>query len=83
MDVLDGDLEAVESASFGDLHFLHEADAQVFVDDAVRGGKEGEDVGDEVAFVVVERFPVLDIAAKINFFSCTEGNSEEGEEMRR
>ena len=62
VDVLHHDLEAVEAAGFGDLHFAAEALDEVLVDDAVGGGEEGEDVGDEEALVVVEALvPVVEI----------------------
>ena len=70
MDVFNGDLETIECAGFGDLDFLHETDTEVFVDDAVGSGEEGEDVGDEVAFVVVKGFPVLGVGTKVDFFRC-------------
>ena len=53
MDVLDGNLEAIEASCFGDCDFGDEVAAQVFVDNSVRGSEEGEDVGDEVSFVVL------------------------------
>lgn len=58
MDVLHGDLEAVEAAGLGDLHLGAEVLSQILVDDAVGSGKEGQDIFDEVAFVVVEFLPV-------------------------
>ena len=73
VDVLDSDLEAVEGASLGDLDLAHEANTQVFIDNAVGCCEKGEDVGDEVALVVVEGLPVLVVAAKIDFFGCREG----------
>ena len=45
--VFDGDLEAVKGAGFRGGHVRHEAEGQVFEDDAVGGGEEGEDVHDE------------------------------------
>lgn len=41
MDVLDGDLEAVEGARLGDLDLLHEAAGEILQNDAVGGGEEG------------------------------------------
>lgn len=70
VDVFNGNLEAVESTGFWDLDFLHEAYAQVFEDNSVGGGKEGEDMRDEVLFTVVEGFPVNHVTAKVDFLSC-------------
>lgn len=53
MNVLHHDLETVEAACLGDLNFTAEALDEVLIDDAVRGGEEGEDVGDEVTLVVI------------------------------
>jgi hypothetical protein len=77
MDVLDSDLESVKGAGFRDLDFLHETNSEIFVDNAVGSGKEGEDVGNEVAFVVVEGFPMHEIAAKIDFFGCRKERKKE------
>jgi len=44
VDVLHGDLEAVEAARLGQLYLGGEALDEVLVDDAVRRGEEGEDV---------------------------------------
>jgi hypothetical protein len=78
MDVLDGDLEAVESAGFRDLNFFHETDPQIFIDDAVRGSKESQDVRNEMLLVIGQRLPVLDVAAQIDFFGCSERLRKEG-----
>ncbi len=53
MDVLDGNLEAIEASCFGDCDFSDEVAAKVFVDDSVGGSEEGKDVGDEVLFIVL------------------------------
>lgn len=52
-----------------DLHLLHEAHAEVLEDDAVRGGEEGENVGDEVLLVIGELLPVLHVVAQVNLLS--------------
>jgi len=72
VDVLDGDLEAVESTGLGDLDFLHEAGGEVFENDTVGGGKEGEDVGDEVALAVGEGVPVAEVLGEVNLFGGPE-----------
>jgi len=42
----------------GNLHLVAEVDNEVLVDNAVRGGEEGEDVRNEVALVVGHALPV-------------------------
>ncbi len=44
-----------------DLNLLHEPNAQVFQHDAVRSGKEGQNVRDEVLLIRGELFPVLHV----------------------
>ena len=74
VNVFDGDLEAVEAASFGHLHLLHEALDQVLVDDAVAGGEEGQHVRQEVALVLLERLPVGQIATQVHLLDGPEGS---------
>jgi len=72
VDVFDSDLETVESTRFRDLNFFHESSGEIFEDDTVGGGEEGEDMGNEVAFAVGEVVPVLKIGGKIDFFGGPE-----------
>ena len=44
MDVLDGNLEAVETPGFWRRDLCCEVAAEVFIDDAIGGSKEGENV---------------------------------------
>ena len=44
MDVLDGNLKAVEAAGFGRCDFRRKIAAKVLVDDAIRCREEGKDV---------------------------------------
>ena len=44
-----------------DLDLLHEPNAQVFQHDAVRSGKESQNVRDEVLLIRGELFPVLHV----------------------
>ena len=44
-----------------DLNILHEPNAQVFQHDAVRSGKESQNVRDEVLLIRGELFPVLHV----------------------
>ncbi|PON95382.1 hypothetical protein TorRG33x02_089040 [Trema orientale] len=66
VDVLDGDLEAVEGTRLRDLDLLHEPPGEVLQDDAVRGGEEGEHVGDEVLLVGGHRLPLPDVLGEVH-----------------
>lgn len=62
MDVFHHDLEAVEAARFRYLDFAAETLDEIFIDDAIRCGEEGEDVRDEVSLIVIEAVvPVVEI----------------------
>ena len=61
MDVLNCNLEAIKTSCFGDRDFSGEVAAQIFVDDSIRGGKESEDVRDEVMFSVRQSDPVREV----------------------
>jgi hypothetical protein len=55
------------------LDFVAESLDQVFVDDAVRGGKEGKDVGDEMSLIIVELvLPIVQILGEVNLFGGPE-----------
>lgn len=74
MNVLDHDLESVKASSFRDLDLVGEALEEVLVDDAVRGGKEGEDVGDEEALVLGEAvLPVVHVLGEVDLLGGPEG----------
>lgn len=66
VNVLDGDLEAVKGAGLGDLDLLHKTAGEVFEYDAVGGGEEGKDVGDEMALAVGESVPMADVLREID-----------------
>ena len=53
-----------------DLDLRHEALAQVLKHDAVTGGKEGQDVTNEVLLVRTELFPVRCITAQVHLLGC-------------
>lgn len=53
-----------------ELDLAHEANAEVFEDDTVGRGEEGEDVRDEVLLVIAQGFPVLDVVGKVNLLGC-------------
>ena len=46
--------------------------AEVLVNDAIRRGEEGKDVGDEVAFVVSETIPICSVGLEVDLFSSPE-----------
>jgi len=48
----------------------HEADAQVFEDDAVGRGKKRENVGDKVLLVGRQLLPVRGVPAQVDFLGC-------------
>jgi hypothetical protein len=49
-----------------ELDLAHEAHAEVLENDTVGGREEGEDVGDEVLFVIGEGLPVLQVVAQVD-----------------
>mmetsp|Transcript_7100 Transcript_7100/g.25965 ORF Transcript_7100/g.25965 Transcript_7100/m.25965 type:complete len:325 (+) Transcript_7100:229-1203(+) len=72
VNVLDGNLEAIERTSLWDLHLLHEANTQVFEDNTVRSGKERQHMRHKVLLVLRQRLPVLHVVRKINFLGSPE-----------
>ena len=66
VDILYGDLEAVEETRLWHLHLGAEALHQVLVDDAVRGGEESQHVRDEVALIVLESLPVVQVFGQVH-----------------
>ena len=54
MDVLHHNLEAVEASSFNSLDLVGEVFNKLFIDDAVGGHKESENVRYKVLLIVVE-----------------------------
>lgn len=74
VDVLHHDLESIEATRLGDLNFSAEALDEVLVDDAVRRGKERENVGDEVPLVIIQAVvPVMQVLGQVDFFRRPEG----------
>ena len=72
MDVFDGYLKAVEASGFRRCDLRRKVAAEVFVDDAIRCSEEGEDVGDEVAFIGVEAGPICGVSLEVNLFGGPE-----------
>ncbi len=60
--VFDGNLEAVETSGFWRCDFGCEVAVEIFVDDAIRSCKEGEDMHDKVLFQRRESVPIDSVA---------------------
>jgi hypothetical protein len=67
-------LEAIETASLRSLDFGHEALCEVFEHNTVGGGKESENMLNEVLLVLIELFPILDVLGEVNFLSGPESS---------
>lgn len=76
VNVLDGNLEAVEAAGFRDLDLGGETLEQIFVHNAVAGREECEDVRDEVLLVRLERLPVTHVLGQIDLRQTTSARYE-------
>ena len=75
MDVLHHDLKAVEASCLGDLDFTAETLDKIFVDNAITRREERKDMGDKVAFIVVETVvPIVEILGQVDFFGSPEGS---------
>jgi hypothetical protein len=72
VDILDGDLEAVEASGFRRCDFRRKIAAEILVEDAVRCSKEGKHMGDEVEFVVSEAIPIFSIGLEVNLLGGPE-----------
>ena len=66
MNIFDSNLKPVEEPSLGALDLLGEVTGEVFVDNAIGGGEECEDVGNEMAFIVGEILPIFEVGGKVN-----------------
>ncbi|KAK7434440.1 hypothetical protein VKT23_020210 [Stygiomarasmius scandens] len=70
VNVLHHDLETVESTSLGGVDFVGEMFDKIFIDDTVRGGKESENMEDEVTFIVVHAVvPVVEVLGEIHLLA--------------
>lgn len=73
VNVLDHDLETVEAAGLWDLDLAAEALEEVLVDNSVGRGEESENVGDEVALIVIEAVvPVVKVLGEVNLLCSPE-----------
>lgn len=74
VNVLNHDLETIEAAGLGNLHFSTESLQQVLVDNAIGSGKESQDTRDEEAFIISQAVvPVVKVLREIDFLSGPEG----------
>ena len=72
MDILHSNLEAIEAMGFQRLNFHTEVLKEILVNDAVAGGEESQEGGDEIMFIVSEELPINQILSKIDFLSDPE-----------
>lgn len=73
VDVLHHDLETVEASSLGNLNLSAKTLNQVLIDDTVRGGKECQDMGNEIFLVFIEAVvPVVHVLGQVNLLSRPE-----------
>jgi len=71
VNVLHHDLKPIEKLGLCVLYFVDEVECQVFVDDAVAGGKKSQYMFDEMALIVVELVvPVHEVCRQVYFFCC-------------
>ncbi len=54
MDVFHHDLETIETARFGQLHFTHEVHCEVFVHNAIACGKKCQHMRDKMTLAIVQ-----------------------------
>lgn len=67
-------LEAIEAARLGCLHFIAETLDEVLVDNAIGRREESENVADEVSLIVIQLvLPVMHILRQIHLFGSPEG----------
>ncbi len=68
MDVLDSYLKAVEASGFRRCDLRRKVAAEVLVDNAIQCSEEGEDMGDEVAFIGVETSLICGVSLEVDLF---------------
>lgn len=62
MNVLHHDLKSIKATGLGDLDFITEALDEVLIDNAVRGGKESENMRNKVTLIIVHTVvPIVEI----------------------
>ena len=73
MDVLDGNLKAVEALGFRQHDLCGKVAAKIFIDDAIRCRKKSQDVGYEVLHHWRESVPVCSISREVNLLGSPKG----------
>ena len=74
VDVLHHYLEAVEAPGLRYLYLAREPLDQILIHDTIGSGEKRQDVGDKVAFVVIELVgPIVNILRQVDFFRGPEG----------
>lgn len=75
VDVLHHDLESIETPSFGDLDLSAKSLDEILIDNAIRCGEEGEDVGNKPLLVVIESVvPIMEVLGQVNLLGSPEGS---------
>ena len=72
MNIFHHHLEPVEGTGLGDLHLSGKALGEVLENNTVGGGKEGENVLDEMLFVLLEGGPILGVLTKVDLIDGPE-----------
>ena len=61
-------MEGVEATGFGCHDFGGESAAEILIDDAIKGGEECKDTGDEVMFGIGQPGPVHEVCREVDLF---------------
>lgn len=72
MDILHGNLEAIEAPCFWYLYFGAELLGEVFKDDAIGGSEECKDILDEMLLITAKFLPIFEILIEVDFLSSPE-----------
>ena len=72
MDILNSNLETIEPSCLRNGNFSSGVTSQVFVHDTVVGCGKGQDMRNEVTFVLGEPTMIFEAGCEINFFCCPE-----------
>ena len=78
MDVLNGNLKAVEASGFRRCDFHCKIAAKVLIDDAIQCSEERKHVGDEVVFIISEAVPICSIGLEVNHFNARDAAAADG-----
>jgi len=72
MDILNSNLETIEPSCLRNGNLSSGVTSQVFVHDTVGGCGKGQDMRNEVTFVLGEPTMIFEAGCEINFFCCPE-----------